>query len=319
MSKPLVYVLDPYHVDALAALQKSSTIEALVPPESNERDWYQDATAVMIRSERRLGESDFVKAKTLKLVLKQGVGVDNIDLDAAKRHGIMVYNTPALNSEAVAELTITMALCVARRVCELDGRARKGQKLIRSKVLGRSLFQKTVGIVGMGNIGRIVAKKWMAAMEGSIVAYDPYAQENAWEHMPHKRVHKLEELLSVSDVVTLHVPLTTDTRGLIGQKELALMKPEAILVNCARGGIVDEKALLEALKSEQIFGAALDAMDVEPPTLEAYENGLFQCQNIIMTPHVGAGTYENQIRSGIAVVETLLAVLEGREAVGRQV
>ena len=319
MSKPLVYVLDPYHVDAITALQKISTITAIVPPESNGRDWYQDATAIMVRSETKFGDEDFAKAKSLKLVVKQGVGIDNIDLEAAKRHGIMVYNTPALNSEAVAELTLAMALCIARRVCELDSRARKGEKLIRSKVLGRSLFKKTIGIVGMGNIGRIVAKKWIAAMEGKIVAYDPYAPANAWDDIPHKRVEELDDLLRVSDVVTLHVPLTATTRGMIGQKELELMKQEAILVNCARGGLVDEKALLEALKSEKIFGAALDAMDVEPPTLEAYENGLFQCHNIIMTPHVGAGTYENQVRSGVAVVETLLAVLEGREAVGRLV
>ena len=183
------------------------------------------------------------------------MGVDNIDLEAARRHNVQVHNTPALNSESVAELTIALALCVARRVCELDGRARKGEILVRNKVLGRSLFKKVIGVVGMGNIASIVAKKWIAAMEGQVIGYDPFAPRDIWEDIPHQRVDSLPELLSSADVVNLHVPLTAATRGLIGQYELALMKKEAILINCARGGIVDEQALLRALKKEPIYGA----------------------------------------------------------------
>jgi D-3-phosphoglycerate dehydrogenase len=177
-----------------------------------------------------------------------------------------------------------------------------------------SLFQKTVGVVGMGNIGKIVAKKWIGAFECSIIGYDPVAPKDAWADIPHVRVHSLDDLVEKADVITLHVPLLDSTRGLIGGKEFGLMKKNAILVNCARGGVVDEPALLVALKEKKIWGAVLDAMEVEPPTLEAYEDFLAY-DNIIMTPHVGASTIENQSRSGLAVVDILLQVLDGKDGV----
>lgn len=318
-SKPVVYVLDPYYPDAIDLIRNASTVDSVLPPESRRLDWHENADAIMIRSETRLTAEELRKAKRLRLVVKQGVGVDNIDLEAAKTLGVAICNTPALNSEAVAELTIALALAVSRRICEIDVRIRQGEKIVRSEVLGRSLFKKRIGIIGMGNVGREVAKKWIAAMEGSIVAYDPYASDHAWKDIQHHRVHQLEDLLRATDVVTLHVPLTSGTRGLIGAKELRLMKKEAILLNCARGGVVDEKALLDALRNKQIFGAGLDAMDVEPPTMEAYGETLLACENVIMTPHIGGSTLENQIRSGKAAVETVLNFLEGKEVPGRLV
>lgn len=318
-SKPVVYVLDPYYPDAIDLIRNSSTVEAVLPPESRRLDWHENADAIMIRSETRITADELQKAKRLKLVVKQGVGVDNIDLEAAKWYGVAICNTPALNSETVAELTIALAIAVSRRICEIDVRIRRGEKIVRSEVLGRSLFKKCVGIVGMGNVGKEVAKKWIAAMEGNIVAYDLYAPENAWTNLQHRRVNQLEDLLRVADVVTLHVPLTSVTKGMIGEKEIGLMKKEAILLNCARGGVVDEKALLEALRSKQIFGAGLDAMDVEPPTMDAYGETLLACENVIMTPHIGGSTLENQIRSGKAAVETVLNFLEGKEVLGRLV
>ena len=188
MSKPVVYVLDPYHADALRLLQETSIVKFIEPHDDRKSTWHEHATAVMLRSETRLSEEDFRKAKTLKPVVKQGVGVDNIE--------VQVHNTPALNSESVAELTIALALCVARRVCELDGPARRSEILVRSKVLGRSLFKKVIGVVGMGNIGKIVARKWIAAMEGTIVAFDPFASTDSWADTPHQRVGSLQELLS---------------------------------------------------------------------------------------------------------------------------
>lgn len=318
-TKPIVYVLDPYYPNAIALLQSSSSVESVVPPQSRQLDWHENADVIMIRSETRITEEELKKTKRLKLVVKQGVGVDNIDLNAAKAHGVAICNTPALNSEAVAELTIALALAISRRICEMDVRIRRGEKIIRSQMLGRSLFKKSIGIIGMGNVGREVAKKWIAAMEGSIVAYDPYAPEKAWSNIPHRRVHLLEDLLKVVDVVTLHVPLMPDTKGIIGAKELGLMKKDAILLNCARGGVVDENALLDALRNRRILGAGLDAMDVEPPTMEAYGETLLACDNVIMTPHVGGSTVENQVRSGTAAVETVLNFLEGKEVPGRLV
>lgn len=316
--KPFVYVLDPYHPDAIALLESTSHITTILPSSPKRNDWHTNATGVLLRSETNITADDLAAAKHLKVIVKQGVGVNNIDLEAAKKHGVIVCNTPALNSEAVAELTITLALCVSRRVCEIDRLVRNGQKVVRSQMLGQSLFNKTVGVVGMGNIGQVVAKKWIGAMEGSIVAYDPFAPEGAWQDIKHTRVKSLDEVLEKSDVVSLHVPLTKDTKGMLGERELGLMKETAILVNAARGGIVDEKALMKVLKKKKIWGAALDAMDVEPPTLEAYEE-MLQNENLIMTPHVGASTKENQSRSGVAVVETLLKVLNGEQVPNRVV
>ncbi|CRG86543.1 hypothetical protein PISL3812_03550 [Talaromyces islandicus] len=315
-----VYVLDPYHPDAIAKLLSSPNLTTILPTDPAKEQWREDAVALVIRSDSRISQADISAAKQLKYILKQGVGVDNIDLDAAKQHGVMVFNTPAMNSEAVAELTLALVLSLARRVPELDRRARAGEKIVRSKMLGRSLFKKTIGIIGMGNIGRVVAHKWLGAMEGSVIAFDPYAPQDAWiGSIAHTRVHQLEELLAASDVVSLHVPLTASTKGMIGAEQLKTMKNEAILLNCARGGIVDEKALLEALRAGEIAGAGLDASDVEPATLEAYGDGLLACENVIMTPHVGASTKENQSASGVAVVNTLLKVLEGEEVPNRLV
>jgi D-3-phosphoglycerate dehydrogenase len=313
-TKPIVYVLDPYHPDAIALLQAQSHINLILPSSPKAKEWHKDAIAVIIRSTTRLTARDFSSAPHLKLVVKQGVGVDNIDLSAASAYGVAVYNTPGLNSEAVAELALTLPLALARRVGEFDRRIRRGEMVKRSEILGVSLFRKTVGVVGMGNIGFEVAKKWRGACEGKIVAYDPVAKGDAWSEIPHERVGTLQELLKASDVVTLHVPLLESTRGMIGAKELAMMKESAILVNCARGGIVDEVALVKALKEEVIWGAVLDAVENEPPTLEVYRE-LLSCERVILTPHAGAGTVDNQSRSGVAAVEIMLAVLRGEKDV----
>ncbi|KAK5171240.1 uncharacterized protein LTR77_004384 [Saxophila tyrrhenica] len=318
MNKPKVFILDPFHPEAIKKLQATPSVELVRRNDDRVSKWRAEADALMIRSETRITASDIEQTSKLKCIVKQGVGVDNIDLDAAERRGIAVCNTPAMNSESVAELTIALALCVARRVVEFDRRIRGGEAIVRSQVLGLSLFKKTIGIVGMGNIGSVVARKWIGAMEGDIIAYDPFASAEAWPDIKHRRVSDLNELLKEADVVTLHVPLTKDTRRLIGKSEFERMKSEAILLNCARGGVVDEDALLHALEEEKIHGAALDAMEVEPPTAKAYPK-LLKRGNLIITPHVGANTLENQIASGMKVVETVLALLEGREVPNRLV
>jgi D-3-phosphoglycerate dehydrogenase len=310
----LVYVLDPYHADAISLLEKQSSINFIHPSDPKVKDWHKDAEAVIIRSTTRLTASDFSSAPHLRVVVKQGVGVDNIDLSAASAHGVAVYNTPGLNSEAVAELALILPLTLARRVCEFDRRIRNGEVVKRTEMLGMSLYRKTVGVVGMGNIGYEVAKKWRGACESTIVAYDPVAKADAWSDLPHDRVRTLKELLKVADVVTLHVPLLESTRSMVGERELEMMKDSAILVNCARGGVVDERALVKALEDGKIWGAVLDALESEPPTLEVYAE-LLKSEKMIVTPHIGASTVDNQSRSGVAVVETLLAVLRAEKDV----
>ena len=318
MAKDIVFVLDPFHPEALTKLKESTIVNFINRDDERSKNWRQEATAIMIRSETSVAESDLVEAKKLKVIVKQGVGIDNIDFDACKKHVVIVCNTPALNSESVAESTIALALCVARRVAELDRRIRQGEAIERSTAMGMSLYRKTIGIVGMGNIAKVVAQKWIAAMEGPVIAYDPFVSENAWEGVNHRRVNALEELLLNADIVTLHVPLTPGTRKMIGRRQFELMKDNAIFLNCARGGVVDETAPLEALTTHKLYGAALDAMEIEPPTVQAYHQ-LLSHANLIMTPHIGANTVENQMISGTAVVETVLAVLEGKDVPNRLV
>ncbi|KAG9252549.1 putative D-3-phosphoglycerate dehydrogenase [Emericellopsis atlantica] len=315
MSPTTIAVLDPFHPDAITLLQSTPSITTILPNTSQHQNWHGQADGVILRSDTRLTEEDFAKATPrLRVVVKQGVGVDNIDLDAANKYGVAVHNTPALNSESVAELSVALAFSLSRRVTEIDRRIRKGETIMRSQTLGISLFEKTVGIVGMGNIGIQAARKWRGVCSANIIAYDPVVPKEAWADIPHKRVDTLQELLHEADVVTLHVPLLPTTKGLIGEKELSLMKENAILVNTARGGLVDEKALLEALKKGKLWGAVLDAMEVEPPTTDAYPE-LLSLDNVILTPHIGASTVETQSRSGCAAVKSVLAVLNGESNV----
>jgi D-3-phosphoglycerate dehydrogenase len=313
MANKTVVVLDPYHKDAIAMLLSTPELDVVLPDDPRKSQWREIADGVILRSNTRLTAEDFSTAsasKKLQVVVKQGVGVDNIDLEGAKAAGIAVHNTPALNSESVAELTLALGMSLSRRVAEIDRRIRAGEKVDRTKTLAVSLFKKTVGIVGMGNIGVETAKKWIGACDATIIGYDPVAKDDIWPGIPHTRVKNLDDLVRQSDVVTLHVPLLPTTKGMIGAPQLALMKDNAILINAARGGLVDEKALLDALKEKRIWGAALDAMETEPPTVEAYKD-FFELHNVIMTPHVGASTMENQSRSGTAVVEILLEILNG--------
>lgn len=315
VQKPAVYVVDPYHKAALAKLREHPSIDLILPDDPRAKYFLDNATAVLVRSEKTIDAASIRHAHSgLKYIIKQGVGVDNIDIIAAREKGIQVYNTPGLNGEAVAELTIALAMCVARRVCEFDRHIRSGDKVVRSQMLGKSLFGKTLGVVGMGNIGLEVAKKWKAAMGGHVVAYDPYSKESAWCDefaSGFQRVDRLESVLEAADVLTLHVPFTKGTANLLSTRELELMPEGAILLNCARGGVVDEAALLESLRSGHLYGAGLDAMQHEPPTLSAYGSTLLSHPRVVMTPHVGASTAENQERSGMAAVNILIALLDG--------
>ncbi|KAL4811954.1 hypothetical protein BDW67DRAFT_194078 [Aspergillus spinulosporus] len=313
MEKATVYVLDPYHEDAVALLTSTEWIKVVLWTDPRKDDWHRHADGVLVRSETSLEASDFNQAKRLRAVVKQGVGIDNINLAAAKDAGVAVCNTPGLNSESAAEFTLALALALSRRIVETDHLLHQGERVVRSQTLGLSLFHKIVGVVGMGNIGKISAQIWIGACKAKIIGYDPFAPVDVWDEdqIPHSRASTLDELLQESDVVLLHLPLLASTRGLIGLREPRLMKKTAILVNAAKGSIVDEKALLDALKEKMIWGAALGAVEVEPPTLEAHRD-LLKLRNVIITPHIGAWTVENQINSGLAAARTLLASVQGK-------
>lgn len=302
-----IYVLDPF--DRAGVDLAAQRAELVLWDDPRVRDWHEDADGLMVRL-TPLTAADFARARTLRAVCKQGVGVESIDLAAARARGVTVCNTPGVNSEAVAELALALGLAVGRRVAEMDRALRSGGPVQRERYLGIESWRRTVGVVGMGNIGTKVARKWHGAFESRLVAYDPYVPADHWAGIPHTRAASLEELLPQVDLLTLHLPLTPESRGMIGARALSLMKPTAILVNAARGGIVDETALHEALSSGRLFGAGLDVFSVEPPTTG---NPLVGLPNVVSTPHAAGGTLDTQRNSSLAVARQLLDVLDGKE------
>jgi D-3-phosphoglycerate dehydrogenase len=301
-----IYVLDAFHLSGVE--YAAQHFEVVRWDDPRVKDWREDADGVMVRGTRMRAE-DFARAKKLKIVGKQGVGYDNIDIEAAKKHGIPVCRTPGVNSEAVAEMAMTLALTVARRAAETDRMIRAGAKVERERLLGVEMWQKTVGVVGMGNIGTLSARKWRGAFDAKIIGYDPYVSGTHWSNIPHHRASDLNSLLKECDLLTLHVPLTEETRHLISKRELALMKSTAILVNSSRGGVVDEAALYDALKAGKLFGAGLDVWEVEPPPKD---HPLLGLPNVVATPHAAGGTHDTQVRSSMQVAQQVVDVLQGK-------
>ncbi len=236
----------------------------------------------------------------LKIVCKHGVGVDNIDVKAAQDRGVVVTNVPNANKHAVADFAFALMLSLARKIPEANDKTKKGEW---PRIFGSDVYGKTLGIVGLGMIGREVAKR-AKGFDMKIVAYDPYpndafAAEYGIEYV------QLEELLTISDFITLHMPLTPQTRNLIAEKEFALMKEEAFIVNASRGGIVSEAALYEALKNGKIAGAALDVFEEEPAT----DHPLFEHSNFIALPHIAGYTSGAINTLGMVCVQNIVDVL----------
>ncbi|HET7848425.1 MAG TPA: NAD(P)-dependent oxidoreductase [Pseudolabrys sp.] len=306
-----IYVLDSFHPAGIEFAEQRA--EVIRPNDPRVKNWHDDADGIMVRSSK-IRADDIARTKRLRVISKQGVGLDNIDLAAAKARGITVCRTPGVNSEAVAEHALALALAVGRRIGEFDRRIRSGEVVERADFLGMESWHKTVGIVGIGNIGTRVARKWHGAFNARILAYDPYVGPDVLSDTPHQRVSSLAEMLPQVDILTLHLPLTDESRRMIDAAALAMMKPSAILVNAARGGIVDERALYDAITGGRLFGAGLDVFEKEPPTTS---NPLVKLPTIVSTPHAAAGTYETQIRSSMLVAQQLFEALEGREPLGR--
>jgi D-3-phosphoglycerate dehydrogenase len=309
-----VYVLDAFHPAGVDWLSRHAEVVRWEDP--RRAHWHADAEALMVRGSP-LTADDFARAKKLKVVSKQGVGVNTMDLAAAKKHGVIVCNTPGVNSEAVAEMALGMILDVGRRITEMDRLIRAGKLTNRADFLGQELWEKTVGIIGMGNIGTRVGRKLHGAFNNRILAYDPYKPANHWADIPHQRLASLDDMWAQVDVLTVHVPLTDETRGMVGAPGIARMKPTAIVVNVSRGGIVEEKALHAALKEGRLAGAGLDVWDgVEPP---ATDDPLLSLPNVVATPHAAGGTRDTQYLSSMAVAKQLLHVMQGNEPFHRVV
>lgn len=263
-----------------------------------------DADALLVRSATRVDAEALAAAPGLRVVARAGVGLDNVDVPAATQAGVMVVNAPTSNVVSAAELAIALLLSVARHVPQATATLRAG-RWKRSAFTGTELFEKTVGVIGLGRIGVLVAQR-LAGFGMTVVAYDPYVT-SARAGQLGVRLLSLDELLSTSDFITVHLPRTPETVGLIGDAELRRVKPGVRIVNAARGGIVDETALYAAIKEGRVAGAGLDVFSTEPCT----DSPLFELDEVVVTPHLGASTDEAQERAGISVARSVRLALAG--------
>ena len=305
MSKPVVLIaeeLSPATVDALGpdfeirrcdGADRAELLPAIA-----------DVDAILVRSATKVDDEALAAAKRLKVVARAGVGLDNVDVKAATQTGVMVVNAPTSNIVSAAELAVGLMLAAARHIAPASAALKQGEWK-RSKYTGVELYEKTVGIVGLGRIGVLVAQR-LSAFGMKVIAYDPYVQAGRAAQMG-VRLVTLDELLAEADFMSVHLPKTPETIGLIGEDELAKVKSELVLVNAARGGIVDEHALYVALKEGRVAAAGLDVFASEPCT----DSPLFEFENVVATPHLGASTDEAQEKAGIAVARSVRLALGG--------
>ena len=266
-----------------------------------------DYDALVVRSQVQVDAEAITAGTRLQVIGRAGVGVDNVDLDAATRAGITVVNAPTGNTIAAAEHTLALLYAVARRIAAADASVRRGEWK-RAEFTGNELRGRTLGIIGLGKIGQAIAAR-AVAMEMTVLASDPFVTAEQAAHHGVELV-SFETILERSDVITVHVPMTRATRGLIGRDQLARMKPGAILLNVARGGVVDEAAVAAALRDGHLGGAGIDVFEQEPPT----GSPLLNAPNTVLTPHLGASTAEAQVAVAEEIADQVLDVLAGRSA-----
>ncbi|MDQ3627584.1 MAG: phosphoglycerate dehydrogenase [Actinomycetota bacterium] len=263
-----------------------------------------DVDALLVRSATKVDAEALAAASRLRVVARAGVGLDNVDVRAATQSGVMVVNAPTSNIVSAAELAVGLMLAAARHLVPANVALKQGEWK-RSRYTGTELYEKTVGVVGLGRIGVLVAQR-LTAFGMRVIAYDPYVQAGRAAQMG-VRLVSLDDLMAESDFITVHLPKTHETAGLISDEQLHKVKPHLVLVNAARGGIVDERALFDALVDGRVAAAGLDVYAVEPCT----DSPLFGLENVVATPHLGASTDEAQEKAGIAVARSVRLALAG--------
>ncbi|MDJ0322168.1 phosphoglycerate dehydrogenase [Cryobacterium sp. PH31-AA6] len=305
MSKPVVLIaeeLSPATVDALGPDFDVRNVDGTDRPALLKE--LATAHAILVRSATKVDAEAIAAAPLLKVIARAGVGLDNVDIKAATSAGVMVVNAPTSNIISAAELTVGHIISLARHIPPAHGALAEGQWK-RSKYTGVELYEKTIGIIGLGRIGALVAAR-MQAFGTNIIAFDPYITSARAQQLGVTPV-TLDELLAQSDFVTIHMPKTPETTGMLGAAQFALMKPTAFVVNVARGGLIDEAELHDALVAGTIAGAGLDVYVSEPPT----GSPLLGLPNIITTPHLGASTDEAQEKAGVSVAKSVRLALSG--------
>jgi len=303
-----VLVADPIASDGVEVLRTQAEVDVktgLSPAELI--DIIGEYDALVVRSETQVTAEVIEAGKRLQVVGRAGVGVDNINLEAATRKGIVVVNVPAGNTISTSEHTIALMLALARSIPQANASLKSG-KWARSNFIGIELCDKTLGIIGLGKVGSEVAKR-ANALEMRVIAYDPFVSVEHARNLGVEMV-SLEELLKRSDFISPHIPLTSQTKNMIGAKQLALVRPTVRFINCARGDIIDEAALLKAIEENRVAGAAFDVFSQEPVT----DSPLFRSDKIIVTPHLAASTAEAQTNVALGVAEQIVAVLNGEPA-----
>ncbi len=309
MTRPRVLVSQPVHEAGMALL--ASRCDVVVAP---------DVGVATLRA--AIGEAEGLLARTapipadvidaaprLRVIARHGVGVDNIDVAAATRRGIPVAYTPDANRVSVAEQVLALLLALAKRLHEYDAATRRGAWEVRNGYGALDLAGKRLGVVGMGRVGATVAQKAGAGLDMRVLGYDPNLPREIIAAAGAEPVARLEDLLAAADAVTLHVPLTPATRGLLDARALACMRPTAFLINTSRGGVVDEAALHAALSTGRLRGAALDVFEAEPPPAD---HPLLALRNVIVTPHSAALTAECVVRMATGAARAIIDVLDGR-------
>ena len=305
MTKPVVLIaeeLSPATIEALGPDFDVRVVDGTDRPALLEA--VHSASAILVRSATQVDAEVLAAAPNLKVIARAGVGLDNVDIKAATAAGVMVVNAPTSNIISAAELTCGHILSLARHIPAAHAALAEG-KWKRSAYTGTELFEKTIGIIGLGRIGALIAER-MKAFGTKVVAYDPYVTSARAQQLG-VQLLTLDELIETSDFITIHMPKTPETTGMIGKSQLAAMKPTAYVINVARGGLIDEDALFEALTNNVIAGAGLDVFVSEPPT----GSPLLGLPNVITTPHLGASTDEAQEKAGISVAKSVRLALSG--------
>jgi D-3-phosphoglycerate dehydrogenase len=271
-------------------------------------DTIADYDALMVRGRTKVVKEIIQKGAkgNLKVIGRAGIGVDNVDLATASEENIKVVNAPTGATTSVAELAIAHMLMLARHLSKANTTMKKGE-WAKKQLKGNELTNKILGLIGTGNIG-ILTGKLAQSFGMKIIGYDPYITKEDMKKQGIEKIEYLEDLMAQSDYISLHLPHIPQTHYIVNEKMIAKMKPTAYLINCARGGTVDEKALYDALKNNKIAGAGLDVYESEPPK----DSPLLNLENVVLTPHIGANTFEGQIRAGTVCAEQINIVLQGK-------